>query len=72
MTENRKPEDTVCPTFYAALLQKFTVNQSGKVGEFKLFISEDAEEAIQELAQCLGLGCQMFNANFRGCGLRFK
>ncbi len=70
MTETIKPEDTVCPDFYAALLQKFTVNQSDKVGEFKLFISEDAKKTIQELAQCLGLDCQMFNAGFRGCGLR--
>ena len=70
MTEKRKPEDTVCPTFYAALLQKFTVNQSDTVGEFKKgFIPE---EEIKELAACLGLECQMFNASFRGCGLRYK
>ena len=70
MTEKRKPEDTVCPDFYAALLQKFTVNQSDKVGEFKKgFIPK---EELKELAACLGGECQMFNASFRGCGLRFK
>lgn len=69
MTEKRKAEDTVCPTFYATLLQKFTVNQSDKVGEFKKGV---IPEEIKELAACLGKDCQMFNVNFRGCGLRFK
>ncbi len=69
MTEKRKPEDTVCPTFYAALLQKFTVNQSDKIGEFKKGV---ISEELKELAVCLGLDCQMFNVSFRGCGLRYK
>ena len=71
MTEKRKAEDTVCPTFYAALLQKFTVNQSEKFGEFKKGL-RSPEEAIKELAVCLGKECQMFNVSFRGCGLRYK
>ena len=56
MTESRKPEDTVCPTIFAALLA--SPNWTRK----------EVEE--QQAAACLGLVCQMFNAGFRGCGLR--
>lgn len=69
MTEKRKPEDTICPEIYASLLQKFTVNQSDKIGEFKL--TSCAEEIKESnLAACLGPDCQMFALSFRGCGLR--
>ena len=67
MTEKRKAEDTICPTTYAALLQKFTVNKSGGVGKFKLAAGI---EEIKKLAVCLGKDCQMFSVHFRGCGLR--
>lgn len=69
MTEKRKPEDTICPLIYANLLSKFIVNQSDKVGKFKL-ISCAKEIKEENLAICLGLDCQMFNPSLRGCGLR--
>ena len=69
MTEKRKAEDTVCPKIYAALLQRFAVNLADKIGDFKLVIPEDD---LNKLAACLGKECQMFNVNFRGCGLRNK
>lgn len=69
MTEKRKAEDTICPFIYASLLSKFTVNQSDKIGKFKL-ISCAKEIKEENLATCLGLDCQMFAANIRGCGLR--
>lgn len=71
MTEKRKPEDTICPTIYAELLRKFTVNQADKAGEFKL-VSAAEEIKKKGLAACLGTDCQMFAAHFRGCGLRYK
>lgn len=71
MTEGRKSEDTICPFIYAKLLQKFTINHADKVDEFKL-ISAAEEIKEKNLAACLGTDCQMFNVNFRGCGLRHK
>lgn len=58
MTEKRKPEDTVCPTIFAALIAAPD------------WTRKEIED--KRMAACLGLDCQMFNASFRGCGLRYK
>ncbi len=69
MTEKRKPEDTICPTIYAALVGIFAMNQSNQVGTLKLVV--DIEQ-IKRMAACLGKDCQMFCVHFRGCGLRIR
>jgi len=65
-TETRPYEDTICPTIYGKLLAAMLSQR-----EIGILFDEDIENAKKH-SKCLGSGCQMYQLNFKGCGLRNK
>jgi len=63
-TEKRPYEKTVCPTIYAHYL-------AAVLSQVLVLLDEDMENAKKD-SKCLGPECQMYNVNFKGCGLRIK
>ena len=64
MTESRPYEETICPTILAALITRTDL--------LKNRLTPETLEELKKLSKCLGPECQMYNKNFRGCGLRWK
>jgi len=65
-TEKRPYEETICIKMYSALIAADLGKQDGNI------IFDVDVERFKEYSKCLGPKCQMYNVNFKGCGLRIK
>ncbi len=66
MTEPRPFKETACPWLAVVAIIKwgtiYDFNDEGGV----------SKSSMKGEVRCMGENCQMFNLNFRGCGLRWR